>query len=62
MPILLSLVTEDDILDKSNEKTTHDSEIMREPSFEDPKSRRSLRAARQGRTLLQRITEEKKHD
>ena len=62
MPILLSLVTEDDILEKSNEKTTHDSEILREPSFEDPKARRSLRAARQGRTLLQRITEEKKHD
>ena len=62
MPILLSLVTEDDILEKSKEIATRDTEILREPSFEDPKARRSLLAARQGWTLLQRITEEKKHD
>lgn len=62
MALLLSLVTEDDILEKSNEITKSESRKMPHIFLEDPKARRSLRAAMQGRALLQRITEEKKHD
>ncbi|MDF1734292.1 MAG: hypothetical protein P1U37_03335 [Minwuia sp.] len=62
MPVLLSLVTEDDILDKSNEETAPVFKNKRNATFEDPKAQRSYKAAVQGRALLQRITEEKKHD
>ncbi|MDF1733515.1 MAG: hypothetical protein P1U49_18585 [Minwuia sp.] len=62
MPLLLSLVTEDDILEKSNDENLGKSERTSKLSFEDPKARKSLQAAIQGKTLLQRITEEKKHD
>lgn len=62
MPLLLSLVTEDDILEESNDKDLGKSDKASRLTLEDPKARRSLQAAMQGKTLLQRITEEKKHD
>lgn len=62
MPVLLSLVTEDDVLERSNKKTTSEPKNKTTTPFEDPKARRSYKAAIQGRALLQRITEEKKHD
>lgn len=62
MPVLLSLVTEDEILERSNKKITSEPEKKSSAPFEDPKARRSYKAAMKGRALLQRITEEKKHD
>jgi|GEM_PF-4335417 len=62
MPVLLSLVTEDDILERLEELTDKKPKEIQKSSFEDPKARKSLQAAMQGRTLLQRITEEKRHD
>lgn len=62
MPVLLSLVTEDEILERTNKKITSEPEKKSNAPFEDPKARRSYKAAMKGRALLQRITEEKKHD
>ncbi len=62
MPVLLSLVTEDEILEKSNKKRTSEPDNKSNAPFEDPRAQRSYKAAIQGRALLQRITEEKNHD
>tara|TARA_R110002110_G_scaffold391605_1_gene604870 strand:+ start:247 stop:414 length:168 start_codon:yes stop_codon:yes gene_type:complete len=55
-------VTEDDIPEKSNDIIMRKQEKTLKTSFEYPKACRCLRAAMQGRTLLQRIIEEKIHD
>ncbi len=60
MPVLLSLVTEDEVLERVNERPANRLPTDKERQFDDPKARKSFKAAEQGRTLLRRIAEEKK--
>lgn len=60
MPVLLSLVTEDEVLERVNERPVNRFRTRGEKQFDDPKARKSFKVAELGSTLLQRIAKEKK--
>lgn len=62
MPVLLSLVTEDEILEDANGEKNSCPGNQLDERYPDAKARNSFKAAKKGRALLQRITEEKSND
>ncbi len=60
MPVLLSFVTEDEVLERVNDRSANKFLAGHEKQFADPKAQKSFKVAERGSTLLRRIAEEKK--